>query len=92
MAALKSVWLVIDPSPVNLTESEEVQLGDCCWEQAVNRLGDYVVGSGPGKWLKEHTEMYLTEAEAKKDAQGRLKKLWASKKAAVVAFDTVLKA
>ena len=53
MAALKSVWLVIDPSPVNLTESEEVQLGDCCFDMDVERLGDYVVGSGPGKWPRQ---------------------------------------
>ena len=91
MAALKSVWLVIDPSPATLTESEDDQLREVCFEEPIYQLPDYIMGSKPGTWRKEHTKVYLNEAEAKKDAEERLVKARKTERTAAIAeFDQIL--
>jgi hypothetical protein len=64
---LETIWVVIDPTPRST-------LDEIFFEEEVCRLGDYIIGSGPGTWLREHTSLYTTREEALKDAQGRIRK------------------
>jgi hypothetical protein len=65
---LETVWLVRDPAPDSVFE-------DVCWEQEVERLGDYVFGSGQFVWARERTAMYTRRQEAEADARARLAKV-----------------
>jgi hypothetical protein len=70
---LDAIWLVRDPSPLSTLE-------DICWEQKVDRLADYIFGSGPGVWRQEQTTIYTTRAEAEADAVTRLANRMGSKR------------
>ena len=65
---IRRLWVVRDPSPVS-------ELGDIMYEVTVARLPEYVIGTGAERWRAEHTTFYTDEAEARADAEARLKTL-----------------
>jgi len=62
---LRSVWIVADPGMRST-------LRDICWEQEVERLGQYVNGAQAGTWSRENHTLYLDAEAARADAQARL--------------------
>ncbi len=62
---LKTVWIVRDPSP-------QSELLDIVFEMNVPRLGDYVIGGGPGVWQREHHAVFTDKDEAVAEGIRRL--------------------
>lgn len=65
---LESAWIVRDPCELS-------ELVDVVWEQELGqKLADYIVGSGPGVWAREHSAMFTEKDEAISEALRRLTK------------------
>jgi hypothetical protein len=65
MAKLTKFWVVRDPSPVS-------EINDILFESDPVKYAAYCVGAGYRNVKDEHTAVYTTEGEAKKDALARL--------------------
>lgn len=64
---IKKFWVVKDPGPSS-------ELGDIMFESDINEFAAYCLGSGTWKYFKsENHVMYDSSAEAKKDAEARMK-------------------
>ena len=62
---LAALWIVRDPSPHS-------ELVDVVFEMDVSRLGNYVLGSGPGTWEREHHTVFSEKDEAVAEGIRRL--------------------
>ncbi|HEY3821788.1 MAG TPA: hypothetical protein VGL81_31700 [Polyangiaceae bacterium] len=62
---LAALWIVRDPSP-------QSGLVDVVFEMDVPRLGNYVLGSGPGTWEREHHTVFSEKDEAVAEGIRRL--------------------
>jgi len=63
---LSKFWVVRDPSP-------ESELGDILFSSDVNHFASYCIGTGHSQFMHERHAIYTDAAEAKKDAEARLK-------------------
>jgi hypothetical protein len=61
---LKKIWVVRDPSPIS-------ELIDIVFETTLQKLPQYVLGTGPS-WYSETPRFYDNERDALKDAEARL--------------------
>jgi hypothetical protein len=65
---LEALWIVRDPSA-------QSELADVVFEIDVRRLGNYVLGSGPGTWEREHHTVFTEKDEAVAEGISRLVRL-----------------
>lgn len=70
---LTSIWVVSDPSPVS-------ELSDILYQTTPERLPLHVIGTGANRWQYEHTTLYTNEAEARRDAESRHRRLTLAKR------------
>ena len=62
---LAALWVVRDASP-------DSELVDVVFNIDVHRLGNYVLGSGPGTWEREHHTVFSEKDEAVAEGVRRL--------------------
>jgi hypothetical protein len=62
---LAALWIVRDPTP-------DSELVDVVFNIDVHRLGNYVLGAGPGTWEREHHTVFSEKDEAVAEAIRRL--------------------
>jgi hypothetical protein len=65
---LAALWIVRDPSAHS-------ELADVVFEMDVRRLGNYVLGGGPGTWEREHHTVFTEKDEAVAEGIRRLARL-----------------
>ncbi len=66
MPPLRHLWIVRNPGP-------DSTLADILFRTSADDLGDYACGAGPGTWRREMHTCYLSEDEARADAEARLR-------------------
>ena len=66
---LAALWIVRDASPNS-------ELVDVVFEIDVHRLGNYVLGGGPGTWEREHHTVFTEKDEAVAEGIRRLIQRW----------------
>ena len=62
---LAALWIVRDATPNS-------ELVDVVFEIDVHRLGNYVLGAGPGTWEREHHTVFTEKDEAVAEGIRRL--------------------
>ena len=60
------LWVVTDPTPNSVIE-------DILFDTSPVRFPYYVIGTGADRWRAENTTLYTEEAEARADAEARLR-------------------
>jgi hypothetical protein len=66
---LDNFWVVRDPGP-------QSELVDVVFEMDVTRVGNYVLGAGPGTWEREHHTVFTEKDEAVAEGIRRLIQRW----------------
>lgn len=59
------IWVVRDAN-------SDVELADILFKTTVDRLPEYVIGTGAATWRAERHTFYTNEVEARADAEKRL--------------------
>lgn len=63
---VRQLWIVRNPGP-------DSTLADILFRLPVDDLGDYAIGAGPGAWRSEMHSVYVSEDEARQDAEARMR-------------------
>jgi len=66
MPPITTCWIVRNPTASSI-------LTDILFSLPTDDLGDYAVGAGVGTWRREMHTVYLSEDEARADAEARLR-------------------